>query len=103
MWNTRQKALAANLRKVVNRGYPGEQEEEALRNHERNKPTRPVRPNFIYEDVSLKALVEGLNENILRQGFIPDEAVTFFRSYPKNYPGLLNKAWSGQPFDFRTG
>ncbi|MCN6072886.1 YfjI family protein, partial [Escherichia coli] len=28
------------------------------------------------------------------------EAVTFFRSYLKNYPGLLNKAWSGQPFDF---
>ncbi|WP_213055237.1 hypothetical protein, partial [Escherichia coli] len=24
----------------------------------------------------------------------------FFRSYLKNYPGLLNKAWSGQPFDF---
>ncbi|MBW7425351.1 DUF3987 domain-containing protein, partial [Escherichia coli] len=33
-------------------------------------------------------------------GVISDEAVTFFRSYLKNYPGLLNKAWSGQPFDF---
>ncbi|EFM6922827.1 DUF3987 domain-containing protein [Escherichia coli] len=99
IWNTRQKALAANLRKAVNRGYPGEQEEEALRNHERNKPTRPVRPNFIYEDVSLKALVEGLNEHP-EAGVISDEAVTFFRSYLKNYPGLLNKAWSGQPFDF---
>ncbi|MCU6262715.1 YfjI family protein [Escherichia coli] len=99
IWNTRQKALAANLRKAVNRGYPGEQEEEALRNHERNKPTRPVRPNFIYEDVSLKALVEGLNEHP-EAGVISDEAVTFFRSYLKNNPGLLNKAWSGQPFDF---
>ncbi|MGE9244426.1 DUF3987 domain-containing protein, partial [Escherichia coli] len=26
IWNTRQKALAANLRKVVNREYPGEKE-----------------------------------------------------------------------------
>ncbi|HIB7682774.1 TPA: YfjI family protein [Escherichia coli] len=99
IWNTRQKALAANLRKAVNRGDPGEQEEEALRNHERNKPTRPVRPNFIYEDVSLKALAEGLNEHP-EAGIISDEAVTFFRSYLKNYPGLLNKAWSGQQFDF---
>ena len=100
LWKIRQQALESNLRQAIRKGYTGEDEEQAINRHAENEPTRPPRPNFIYEDTTLKALVEGLSEHP-EAGFISDEAITFFRSYLKNTPGLLNKAWDGEMFDFR--
>lgn len=100
LWKIRQQALESNLRQAIKKGYPGEDEEHEISKHAQNEPLRPPRPNFIYEDTSLKALVEGLSEHP-EAGFISDEAITFFKSYLKNNPGLLNKAWDGEMFDFR--
>ena len=100
LWKIRQQALASNLRQAIKKGYSGENEEHEISKHAQNEPLRPARPNFIYEDTSLKALVEGLNEHP-EAGFISDEAITFFKSYLKNNPGLLNKAWDGEMLDFR--
>ncbi|MBH2717038.1 DUF3987 domain-containing protein [Serratia marcescens] len=100
LWKIRQQALESNLRQAIRKGYTGENEEQAINKHAENEPQRPSRPNFIYEDATLKALVEGLSEHP-EAGFISDEAITFFRSYLKNTPGLLNKAWDGEMFDFR--
>lgn len=100
LWKIRQQALESNLRQAVKKNYSGEDEEAEISKHAQNEPLRPARPNFIYEDTSLKALVEGLNEHP-EAGFISDEAITFFKSYLKNNPGLLNKAWDGEMFDFR--
>lgn len=100
LWKIRQQALESNLRQAIKKGYPGEDEEQAINKHAESEPQRPSRPNFIYEDTSLKALVEGLSEHP-EAGFISDEAITFFKSYLKNNPGLLNKAWDGEMFDFR--
>ncbi|MFV1478665.1 YfjI family protein [Serratia marcescens] len=99
-WKIRQQALEGNLRQAIRKGYAGEDEEQAINKHAENEPQRLSRPNFIYEDTTLKALVEGLSEHP-EAGFISDEAITFFRSYLKNTPGLLNKAWDGEMFDFR--
>lgn len=100
LWKIRQQALESNLRQAIKKGYSGENEEHEISKHALNEPLRPPRPNFIYEDTSLKALVEGLGEHP-EAGFISDEAITFFKSYLKNNPGLLNKAWDGEMFDFR--
>ncbi|HGE8465248.1 YfjI family protein [Serratia nevei] len=100
LWKIRQQALESNLRQAIKKGYPGEDEEHEISKHAQNEPLRPPRPNFIYEDTSLKALVEGLSEHP-EAGFISDEAITFFKSHLKNNPGLLNKAWDGEMFDFR--
>lgn len=100
LWKIRQQALESNLRQAVRKNYSGENEEAEISKHAQNEPLRPARPNFIYEDTSLKALVEGLSEHP-EAGFISDEAITFFKSYLKNNPGLLNKAWDGEMFDFR--
>lgn len=100
LWKIRQQALESNLRQAIKKGYSGDNEEHEISQHAQNEPLRPARPNFIYEDTSLKALVEGLNEHP-EAGFISDEAITFFKSYLKNNPGLLNKAWDGEMFDFR--
>lgn len=100
LWKIRQQALESNLRQAIKKGYSGDNEEHAISKHAQNEPLRPARPNFIYEDTSLKALVEGLSEHP-EAGFISDEAITFFKSYLKNNPGLLNKSWDGEMFDFR--
>lgn len=100
LWKIRQQALESNLRQAIKKNYSGENEESEIRKHAQIEPLRPSRPNFIYEDTSFKALVEGLNEHP-EAGFISDEAITFFKSYLKNNPGLLNKAWDGEMFDFR--
>ncbi|WP_447868302.1 YfjI family protein [Rahnella aceris] len=100
LWKIRQQALENNLRQAIKKGYSGDNEEHEISKHAQNEPLRPPRPNFIYEDTSLKALVEGLGEHP-EAGFISDEAITFFKSYLKNNPGLLNKAWDGEMFDFR--
>ncbi|WP_271311513.1 YfjI family protein [Yersinia intermedia] len=100
IWKVRQQALDSNLRQAIKHGYPGEIEELEIENHAQNEPIKPVRPNFIYEDTSLKALIEGLSEHP-EAGFISDEAITFFKSHLKNNPGLLNKAWDGEVYDFR--
>ncbi|WP_306797289.1 DUF3987 domain-containing protein [Pectobacterium polaris] len=91
LWKIRQQALESNFRQAIKKGYPGEDEEQAINIHAESEPQRPPRPNFIYEDTSLKALVEGLSE-YPEAGVISDEAITFFKGYLKNNPGLLNKA-----------
>lgn len=100
LWKIRQQALESNLRQAIKKEYSGENEEHEISKHAQNEPLRPPRPNFIYEDTSLRALVEGLSEHP-EAGYISDEAITFFKSYLKNNPGLLNKAWDGEMFDFR--
>lgn len=100
LWKVRQQALENNYRQAIKKNYSGKDEEQAIILNLRNEPSRPPRLNFIYEDTSLKALVEGLSEHP-EAGIISDEAITFFNSYLKNHPGLLNKAWDGEPFDFR--
>lgn len=100
LWKIRQQALESNLRQAIKKGYQGKEEEKDISQHAVNEPQRPARPTFIYEDTSLKALIEGLNE-YPEAGFISDEAITFFKSYLKNNPGLLNKTWDGEVFDFR--
>lgn len=100
IWKVVQQGLDSNLRQAIKKGYSGEHEIGLSEEHARKEPSSPVRPAFIYEDVSLKALVEGLSEHP-DAGFLSDEAITFFKSYLKNHPGLLNKAWDGEPYDFR--
>ncbi len=90
LWKIRQQALESNLRQAIRKGYTGENEEQAINKHAENEPQRPFRPNFIYEDTTLKALVEGLSEHP-EAGFISDEAITFFRSYLKTPQACLIK------------
>lgn len=100
IWKVRQQALESNLRQAIRKGYSGKREEDEITKHAKQEPSCPLRPDFIYEDTSLKALIEGLSEHP-EAGFISDEAITFFKSYLKNNPGFLNKAWDGEIFNYR--
>ncbi|EMT6385312.1 YfjI family protein [Providencia rettgeri] len=99
-WKIKQQVCENNFKSAIRKNFPGEFEENKIKENEKLKPKRPQRPTFIYEDTTLKALVEGLNEHP-EAGIISDEAVTFFKSHLKNNPGLLNKAWDNEIFDFR--
>ncbi|HHR5848888.1 TPA: YfjI family protein [Providencia alcalifaciens] len=100
IWKIKQQVCENNFKTAIRKNYSGEFEQNKIKEHEKSEPKRPRRPTFIYEDTTLKALVEGLNEHP-EAGIISDEAVTFFKSHLKNNPGLLNKAWDNETFDFR--
>ncbi|MBC3228948.1 YfjI family protein [Serratia fonticola] len=100
LWREKEKALARNLRQAIQRNYSGEDECRAMENHLQNKPQKPVRFKFLYQDVSPAALLNGLNDNP-EAGIIMEEAVTFFNSRAKNDPGILNLGWDGSPYSYQ--
>lgn len=100
IWRTQQQALEASFRQAVKRGYDGETEARALEEHNRKEPQKPVRPKFIYEDVSPKALIQGLSLHS-SAGIITDEGISFMKGMLKNHLALLNKGWDSGTYDFQ--
>lgn len=98
IWKVKKQALESNLRKAMRNNYSGEMEEEKIKEINSKEPVCPHHPNFIYEDTTLKSLMEGLNEQS-EACIISDEAITFFKGLLKNNPGLLNKSWDGESYD----
>lgn len=100
IWKSCQQALEAALRQAIKRGYDGENETLTLEAHNKKEPQKPVKPKFIYEDVSHKALIQGLSL-LPEAGIITDEGISFFKGMLKNYLALLNKGWDGGTYDFQ--
>lgn len=99
-WREEEKVLKSDLRKAIRDKKEGISEKDALKEHAKKEPPKPILPNIIYEDASHRALIDGLSEYPFA-GVILDEAVIFFKSNMKNNLGLLNKAWDGSSYDFR--
>lgn len=100
LWEERRKALARNLRQATNRNYSGEDEHIALESHLRNKPQKPVRFKFLYQNISNGELLKSLGDNP-EAGIIAEEAITFFKSRAKNDPGVFNLGWDGAPYSYQ--
>lgn len=49
-----------------------------LDKHYKSEPGRPVEPKFIYQDVTFKALIQGLSQHA-EAGIIMDEAIPFLK------------------------
>ncbi|RTY19740.1 YfjI family protein [Morganella morganii] len=98
IWKVKKQALESNLRKAMRNNYSGEMEEEKIKEINTKEPVCQHHPNFIYEDATLKSLMEGLSEQS-EACIISDEAITFFKGQLKNNPSLLNKSWDGESYD----
>lgn len=99
IWKTILQGLNANQRQAIKKGYGVEDAQAQLEQHYKREPKRPVEPKFIYQDVTFKALIQGLSLHA-EAGIIMDEAIPFFRSGLKNHLGLLNKGWDGGKYSF---
>ncbi|KLW05102.1 YfjI family protein [Enterobacter hormaechei] len=99
IWKTVLQGLNANQRQAIKKGFGVEDAHAQLEEHYKREPKRPVEPKFIYQDVTFKALIQGLSLHA-EAGIIMDEAISFFRSGLKNHPGLLNKGWDGGKYSF---
>ncbi|TDN50234.1 uncharacterized protein DUF3987 [Buttiauxella sp. JUb87] len=99
IWKTGLQGLNANLRQAIKKGYGVEDVQIQLEKHYKSEPERPVEPKFIYQDVTFKALIQGLSQHA-EAGIIMDEAIPFFRSGLKNHLGLLNTGWDGGTYSF---
>lgn len=99
IWKLEKQVFEANLKQAIKKGYSGELQREELTRYLAQKPKKPPFYQFIYEDVTNKALIEGLRKNP-EAGIISDEAIIFFNGYLKKHLGILNKAWDGEVYTF---
>ncbi|WP_312730565.1 YfjI family protein [Atlantibacter hermannii] len=100
MWEESKKALARNLRQATSRNCGREDAEKAMEEHLNNKPPKPVRFKFLYQDISNSELIKSLGDNP-DAGIFSDEAVTFFKSRAKNDPGIFNLGWDGATYFYQ--
>ncbi|MBW9402525.1 DUF3987 domain-containing protein [Leclercia sp. EC_58] len=100
MWDESKKALARNLRQATSRNCGREDAEKAMKKHLNNKPQKPVRFKFLYQDISNSELIKSLGDNP-DAGIFSDEAVTFFKSRAKNDPGIFNLGWDGATYFYQ--
>lgn len=99
IWKTSLQGFDANQRQAIKNGKGVEDAQVQLDEHYKGEPKRPVEPKFSYQDVTFKALIQGLSLHA-EAGIIMDEAISFFRSGLKNHLGLLNKGWDGGKYSF---
>lgn len=100
LWEENRKALARNLRQATTRNYGREDAERVMEEHLNNKPQKPVRFKFLYQDISNNELLKSLGDNP-DAGIFSEEAVTFFKSRAKNDPGIFNLGWDGAPYSYQ--
>lgn len=99
IWKTGLQGFNANLRQAIKKECGVEDAQSQLDKHYKSEPGRPVEPKFIYQDVTFKALIQGLSQHA-EAGIIMDEAIPFFKSGLKNHLGLLNTGWDGGTYSF---
>lgn len=97
LWKQNEKALARELRQATSRNCGREEAEKDMREHLNNKPQKPVRFKFLFQNISNSELIKSLGDNP-DAGVFYDEAVTFFKSRAKNDPGIFNLGWDGAPY-----
>lgn len=100
VWKIAQQGLDANLRQAVKKGYGVNDAMMQLEEHCSKEPKKPVEPKFIYEDVSPKALIQGVSQ-WAEAGIITDEPISFFKGMLKNLIAILNKGWDGGTYNFQ--
>lgn len=100
VWESKKKALHSAFRQAVKYSDDGEAEAEKIKSHALNKPVKPTRPDFIYEDTSPTALFEGVNEQPDAMLY-SDEGGIFSKGSLKDHPEALNRMWDGGKYDFR--
>ncbi|MCH0769510.1 DUF3987 domain-containing protein [Klebsiella pneumoniae] len=100
LWEENKKALARNLRQATSRNYGREDAERAMEMHLSNKPQKPIRFKFLYQDISNSQLIKSLVDNP-DAGIFSEEAITFFKSRAKNDPGIFNLGWDGAPYSYQ--
>lgn len=100
LWEENKKALARSLRQATSSNYGREDAERTMAEHLKNKPQKPVRFKFLYQDISNGELLKNLKDNP-EAGIFSEEAVTFFKSRAKNDPGIFNLGWDGAPYSYQ--
>lgn len=99
-WNIKRKALESAFKQAIKKGEDAEIEGIHLDEHFDAEPVKPIKLNFLYEDSTPKAIIEGLNEYPYG-GIFSDEAITFFKGYTRTNLGLFNRTWGGDAYIYQ--
>ncbi|WP_145581964.1 DUF3987 domain-containing protein [Yersinia vastinensis] len=100
VWKTKHKALDSKLHQAVKKGNCADEAQTELKAHASIEPIKPLLPTLVYNDTSLTALIDGLNEYPYA-GLISDEASSFFDHRLKDNLAFFNKAWDGDIYEHK--
>lgn len=95
IWNIKDKLLQKEFEKAIRNKKDSEQAEQALLEHQGQKPFRPALMRMLFDDVSPTAIISSLSEQWPSVGIISDEAGKIFESKTFENIGLYNKLWDG--------
>lgn len=94
-WKERDDALKSLRKQAIKKGEDGESENK--RRAQFKKPVPPRKFSIIFEDTTLKDMVEKL-EQYPYAGIFSDEAGSFTKGYLKRNLEFLDKVWSGDAY-----
>jgi hypothetical protein len=96
-WEAKKKAVLSSIKKKVIKGGATTEDEQSLRELERNRPAKPRKPQFLYDDTTPEALYFGMHQNIPTAGIIQSEGglITNGRAFKERE--RLSALWSGSP------
>lgn len=96
IWKTEKKALDQELKKAMKNEDAHQECRERLQQHLENIPEKPVLQQVLYENTTVRALLEGLRGRGVSAGVISDEGGTVVDSDIFTHPAMPNSVWSGQ-------
>lgn len=99
MWVMRKKSLISNVKVLERKGISEGEAHENLRAHLMSEPKMPTQMKWIYNDVSIEALLLGLSEFGGSAAVFVDEGATFFNRLCARPMSILNSVWSGTDID----
>lgn len=94
-WKAVHKVLLKRVSKNAEMNLDLNSVNEALKQHQTQKPEPPRLPKIIYTDATPGAILKGLSENLPTAGLTLDEGGVFYRGYGSNNLPVYNQAWDG--------
>lgn len=97
VWKTTKDVLQADLKKALKAGQGEGLAQDRLAAHLRAEPLAPRKLRFLFEDVTVPALLDGLAEEGCSAGLISAEGAIALDSRVPDATASLNSIWSGEP------
>lgn len=95
IWNNKYKALNRKLSKEVEKGEKTTETENLIRRIQKEKPTIPLKPSFIFEDTSRAALFQSMRDGLPMALLLSSEADHVLNGMAFQENSAMNSLWSG--------
>ncbi|MBZ3929095.1 YfjI family protein [Xanthomonas citri] len=99
LWQATNNALQRKIDKSAQGTANVEQYHDAVVEHERREPQKPILKRIIYQSITERPLLEALHGDGKSIAILSDEGEVVLKSGAMKRMGNLNKAWDGKPLN----